>query len=133
LETKFTYLITKDKVEKIQDLDFVYFNDYLVIEEFKDIKGSEMEDATEFIKQFNTLDQIYEINEFKNSYSQKIVSLIKKLNIQNFFLEHCTDNENFGLPIWSSLLIVKNKLIYETSDLYDVKTILDYDYYDDIL
>ncbi|MCD1116911.1 hypothetical protein [Chryseobacterium turcicum] len=133
METKFTYLVTKDKVEMINDLDFAIHLDYLVIEEFKDMTGFKMEEATESLKKFNTLDEIFESKLTQSLHTQKIISIIQKLKVENFFLHHCTDNENFGLPLWSSLLIVKNKEVYKSSDLYDVQEILDYNYFEDIL
>lgn len=133
METKFTYLITKDKIESIKDLDVAFYKDYLIIDEFKNITGYEMEDATKVLKKFNTLDEIFDIKVVQDLNTQKIISLIKELKVENFFLHHCTDNENFALPLWSSLLIVKNKEIYKSSNIHDVENILGYNYFEDTL
>lgn len=133
METKFTYLITKDKIEIPENFDFAIHLDHFVIEEFKEIKGSDMEAATESLKKFKNLDEIFESKFVQDLNTQKIISIIEKLKVENFFLHHTTENENFGFPIWSSLLIVKNKEVYQSADLYDVQEILHYNYFEDIL
>jgi len=78
--------------------------DHFIIEEFKEIKGSEMEAATDLLKKFKTLDEIFENKFVQDINTQKIISVIEKLKVENFFLHHSKENENFGFPIWSSLI-----------------------------